>query len=266
MEFFDSHCHLQFRNFYERDFDGDYSKSEELRGIIDRALSNGVSAMLSIGCNLLDSKNAIQIANAFEEVYAAVGVHPVDLRKEPENYLKELHTLANKNPKVKAIGETGIDYFHKDTAREMQWDGFRAQIRLAKELKLPLIIHTRDAEEDTLKIMKEEDVGPCVMHCFASSWEFAQECLDLGSMISFTGILTYPKATNVQEVAAKTPLERIMIETDSPYLAPQAYRGKKNEPSYVVEVAKKLAELKDIPLEQVARETTKNAREFLKIS
>lgn len=264
MNYIDTHCHLNFDSFIDPDFEGSLSDNPKLREAVEAANNAGVSKMLVVGCDIEGSKKALDIASAFDGIYASAGVHPTDAHKAPDDFVHRLHTLAS-NEKVVAIGETGLDYYHKEAPVEVQKVAFRAQISLAKELELPLIIHMRETETDLLEMLKQEDVHNAVIHCFSSNMEFAEACLALGLMLSFTGIVTYPKALEVQNVAASIPLDRLMIETDSPFLAPQKYRGKPNQPAYIVEIAEKIADLRDIGVEEVAEATTKNAERFFGI-
>lgn len=220
--------------------------------------TNGVAAAVCIGVNLEDLPKVIALAEGNDRLFATVGVHP-EYSDACEPTEDQLVTLAD-HPKVIAIGETGLDYYwHKD-APEWQRNRFRTHIRAARRAKLPLVIHTRDAAADTLRLMREEGAGDTggVMHCFTESWEVASAALDLGFHISFSGIVTFKNALQIKEVAQKTPLDRILVETDAPYLAPAPYRGKTNEPGFVLHVAEEIARLRGISLEAVAQATTDN--------
>ncbi len=250
----DSHCHINFPELAARADD-----------VITRMTENGVSHALCIGVNLRDLPQVLAMAQRFSNVYATVGVHP-DHREDHEPGMEELVALAGQ-PKVVAIGETGLDYFHLKGDLGWQRERFRTHVRAAKACAKPLVIHTREAAADTLRIMEEEgaaDVGG-VMHCFTESWEVAQAALAMNFHISFSGILTFKNAVALREVAAKVPLERMLVETDSPYLAPHPHRGKTNEPAFVKYVAEEVARLKGVSLEQVARVTTGNFLRLFKI-
>jgi len=245
MSLVDSHCHLNM-------LEGDLST------IIDSAKEVGVETILCVGVDLENSQGAIAIAERFPQVWASVGLHPSH-KIESETAKQEYLNLA-KNKKVVAIGETGLDYYYNKEGLDEMRESFRSQIRLARELNKPLIIHTRDAREDTLKIMREEratEVGG-VMHCFTESLEMAEAAMELGFYISFSGIVTFNKAENVAAVAKQIPLERMLIETDAPYLTPVPFRGKPNQPQYVRFVAQRIAELKNCAVELVAQKTTEN--------
>ncbi len=254
MDFVDSHCHLD-----DRKFDGDRDAT------IARARAVGVKYMLSIGTG--DGppglEAAVRMADRFPFVYATVGVHPNDVSKIAENTFENLAELL-RHPKVKAVGEIGLDY-HWDTPKEIQTPAFIKQMQIAAEAKMPIVIHTRDAWRDTLDLLREHwaptGLG-CLMHCFSGDAEQARECLDLGFHLAFGGVTTYPKAAEVREAARMAPSDRIMLETDSPYLTPVPHRGQRNEPAYVVHTAKAVAEIRGVPLEQLARETTANFERF----
>ena len=243
----DSHCHLNF---------------PELAGRIDEALAlmrdNQVTHALCVSVTLQDFPQVRALAERFPNIYASVGVHP-DYPDVPVVTEQELVSLAD-HPKIVAIGETGLDYFRIKDNCEWQRERFRTHIRAARRSRKPLIIHMREAAVDTLRIMREEradEVGG-VMHCFTESWEVAQGAMDLGFYISFSGIVTFKNARALKEVARRVPLERMLIETDSPYLAPVPFRGKTNEPGLVKYVAEEIARLRDISLDQVAATTTSN--------
>ena len=241
----DSHCHLNMLDL-------------DLNLVISDAQNVGVKTILCVGVDLENSKGAIAIAEQFPDVWASVGLHPS--HNEDTFAIKTDYLTLAQHKKVVAIGETGLDYYYNKEGLEAMRERFRLHIRLARELKKPLIIHTRDAREDTLNIMREEnaeEVGG-VMHCFTENWEMAQAAMDLGFYISFSGIVTFKKAENVAAVASQVPLERMLIETDAPYLTPVPYRGKPNQPQYVRFVAKHIAQLKNCTLAVVAQQTTDN--------
>lgn len=243
----DSHCHINFDPL-----------DQEVEQVIQRAHDNGVSHMLCVSVNMEDYPQVLDLARRYENVYASVGVHPNEQKgREPE--VDELVELANNNHVV-AIGETGLDYFRTEKKSEWQINRFRRHIEAAKQSGKPLIIHTRDSANDALTILEEtgaRDAGG-VMHCFVEDWDTAQRAMDIGFYISFSGIVTFKNAKTLQDVARKVPLDRILVETDSPYLAPVPHRGKTNEPGYTRYVAEFIAELRGIPLEQLAQTTTEN--------
>ena len=246
----DSHCHL---NMLKLDaYEGDLS------ALVKQAKSVGVGHILCVGTTLEDSKTVIQIAEQFPNVSASIGVHPSE-KSEHEPSVEVLMDMAE-HSKVVAIGETGLDYHYNDSGLDVMRERFGTHIRAAKHVQKHLIIHSRDAREDTMNILREEDAQSVagLMHCFMESWEMAQEALAIGFYISISGIVTFKKAGNVAIVAEKVPLEKLLIETDAPYLAPEPYRGKQNEPQYVRFVAEKIAELKGLSIEEVAENTTKN--------
>jgi TatD DNase family protein len=243
----DSHCHLNF---------------PELAGRINEALAlmrdNQVTHALCVSVTLQDFPQVRALAERFPNIYASVGVHP-DYPDVPVVTEQELVNLAD-HPKIVAIGETGLDYFRIKDDCEWQRERFRTHIRAARRSRKPLIIHMREAAADTLRIMREERAGEVggVMHCFTESWEVAQGAMDLGFYISFSGIVTFKNAVRLKDVARRVPLDRMLIETDSPYLAPVPFRGKTNEPGLVKYVAEEIARLREIPLEQVAATTSRN--------
>ncbi len=243
----DSHCHLDFPDLAER-----------LPELLSRMQTNGVGCAVCIGVNLEDFPRVIALAEAHPQLYATVGVHP-EYTEAEEPDLARLLKLAD-HPKIIAIGETGLDYYWQKDRPEWQRERFRTHIRAALACNKPLVIHTRESAEDTLRLLEEEGAQAVggVMHCFTENWEIAQRALDLGFYISFSGIVTFKNALIIKEVAQKTPLERILVETDSPYLAPVPYRGKQNQPSYVLHVAEEIARLRGISLEDVACATTDN--------
>jgi len=243
----DSHCHLSFPEL-----------NADLDGVLERMRQVKVTAALTVCTTIPEFPSVLAIAEAHEHIVASVGVHP-DTGETPEPTVEQLVALAD-HPKVVAIGETGLDYFRLDEPLDWQRERFRNHIRAARAAGKPLIIHTRAASADTLKIMREEgaaEVGG-VMHCFTESLDVARAAMDLGFHISFSGIVTFKNATELQGVAKAVPLERMLIETDSPYLAPVPHRGKRNEPSFVPHVAARIAQLKELDAAHVARQTADN--------
>ncbi|PZA11959.1 LuxR family transcriptional regulator [Rhodopseudomonas palustris] len=245
----DSHCHLDFPDF-----------ADDLAGIVARAEASGVGRMVTISTRVKKLPDLLAIAERFPNVYCSVGTHPHQADEEDGITTAELVKLA-KHPKVVAFGEAGLDYFYEMGSRDAQERGFRAHIAAARETGLPLVIHTREADEDCGKILDDEmgkGAFRAVLHCYTGGRDLAMRAIDLGLMISFTGILTFKKSQALRDLAAELPADRVMVETDSPYLAPGKYRGKRNEPSYVVETAKVLAEIRGVTLDEIARQTTDN--------
>jgi len=246
----DSHCHLNMLDLsaYENDLDK----------LIADAKAQGVAHILCISVDLASAPEVIAIAQRYENVSASVGIHPSE-KGELAATDEAIIALAD-HPKVVAIGEMGLDYYYNESGHDEMQRQFRQQIRIAHQLKKPIIIHSRAAHEDTIRIMKEEnarDVGG-VMHCFTESLEMAQQAMELGFFISFSGIVTFKNAKNVQAVAREIPLEKMLIETDAPYLTPTPYRGKPNRPQYVQYVAQKIAQLHDVSDDEVVRVTGEN--------
>jgi TatD DNase family protein len=247
----DSHCHLDNPQF-----------DPDREAVIDRALAAGVERMVVIGTGEgpPDLEPGIRLADQHESIYATVGIHPHDASKAaPETYKRLAELL--KHPKVIALGEIGLDYHYDHSPREVQREVFVEQMLIAGEAGKPIVIHTREAWEDTIDLLetywRPRGLGG-VMHCFSGGPEQAALCLDLGFHLSFGGIVTFPKAADVQEAARQTPADRILIETDAPYLAPVPHRGKRNEPAFVAETARKLAQLRGVSPEEIARITTAN--------
>jgi len=249
--YIDSHCHINFPELAAR-----------LPEIFGKMQENQVSHALCVSVDLPDFPQVLELAEKYPNVYASVGVHP-DYEDTPEPSVEQLVQLSQ-HPKIVAIGETGLDYYRLQGELEWQRERFRVHIRASRETRKPLIIHTRSASADTIRLMQEEGAGTNaggvggVMHCFTESLEVAQAAMELGCYISFSGIVTFKSAKELQAVAMAVPLERMLIETDSPYLAPVPHRGKMNEPGLVMHVAEFLAKLKGIPLEKVAQQTTDN--------
>ncbi len=247
----DTHAHLTFPEF-----------EIDLPEVIKRAKEANIEAIINIALDEEAVKKSLKIAEEYPDyIYNAAGLHPHDASQWNDHSYGQLKEMAEKN-KIVAIGETGLDYHYKLSPAPQQQKVFRLCLQLAQELDIPAVIHSREAAEDTIKIIREENRGNLkgVMHCFSGDAYLAHSTLDLGLYISFTGNITFPKAVNLREAAKLIPLERLMIETDCPFLAPQDFRGKRNEPAYVVKVAEKIAEVKGLAPEEVALATTKNAR------
>jgi len=243
----DSHCHLNFPDL-----------AQELPEILQRMQTNEVTHALVVSVDMPEWPGLIELVEPHRNLWASVGVHP-DYEATSDPTETELLALS-RHPKVVAIGETGLDYYRLSEPLDWQRDRFRRHIRVARQAALPLIIHTRQSVEDTLRILREENAAEVggVMHCFTESWEMAQAAIDLNFYISLSGIVTFKNAGIVHEVASKVPLDRLLIETDSPYLAPVPYRGKRNDPSKVIHVAEKIADLRGIPVAEVAHASTEN--------
>ncbi len=262
--FIDTHAHLNFKSFAS-----DYKEA------IKRAFDADVRSIINVGSNLETSEKAIEIAREFDSansqspitngnIYAAVGLHPIHVKDEEFNFNKYLDLA--KDPKVVAIGETGIDLYHDKSTVDIQRDVFEKSLRIAAQVKKPVILHSRNGEEDLRAwLMGQKNLPKGVLHCFSGSQEFAEFMLESGFLISFTGIITFSKNPNIEKLIKNIPLEKMMIETDSPYLSPEPYRGKRNEPAYVVEVAKKIAKIKNISLEEVEKTTTLTAKKLFDI-
>lgn len=255
MKLIDTHAHLDFPKF-------DKDRTE----VINRAIDSGIEKIVNIGSNMTSSRNSVELSRRYDEIYSVIGIHPHNADSFDLNVSKKLKKLS-KNEKVVAIGEIGLDFHYDNSPREKQKQAFRAQIRLAKTLDLPIVIHTRDADKQTLEILKEENAGDLggIMHCFASDKKMAREILNLGFNIAFGGLITFNNLSNLREVVSEVPLNKILVETDAPYLTPEPYRGKRNEPSYIKYVADKIAEVKNVSLEKVAKETTANAKKVYEI-
>jgi TatD DNase family protein len=259
MELIDSHAHIDFPQF-----------AEDREAMLDRARAAGVETVLAVGTGPGPEKldAAIPYAEAHDWIYTSVGIHPHEAKEVTSQHLQELTRLA-KHPKVIAWGEIGLDYFYGHSPREAQSRVFCEQMNLARAAKLPIIIHCRDAWPDCLDLLEKQwktsGLGG-ILHCFTGTLEEAKRGLDMGFMISFAGNSTYPKAQNIRDVMKELPLENILIETDSPYLAPQPYRGKRNEPAYVAEVAKTLANVRNLSPEEAASRTAEHFRRFFRIA
>lgn len=246
-ELVDSHCHLDFEPL-----------GDQLDEVLARAHDQGVRHMLCVSVTIEKYSNIQSISNKYSHIFSSVGVHPNE-REGHDPEVTELVELA-RAPRVIAIGETGLDYYRSQGDMRWQQERFRRHIRAARQARKPLIIHTREASADTMSILREEQAAEAgaVMHCFTESWEVAKAALDLGFYISFSGIVTFANAAALRDVAAKVPEDRLLIETDSPYLAPVPYRGKTNEPAYVRHVAERLAEVRGVSLDRIATITTQN--------
>ena len=251
----DSHCHID---------DARFDADREV--MMTRARAAGVEQFVTIGCDLETSRAAVTLAQQYPYIVATVGVHPHEVKLIQEGWYDELRSLA-RNDRVVAYGEIGLDYHYDHSPRDVQRIRFREQIQLARELKLPIVIHTREAQEDTITILKEEKASELggVFHCFSGDAWLAKDALDLGFYLSFSGVVTFQNAVMLREIVKTVPLDRILVETDSPYLTPVPHRGKRNEPAYVRQVAEKIAEIHGISMEEVEDATTENAKRLFGI-
>jgi TatD DNase family protein len=245
----DSHCHLDFPDF-----------ADELDAVVARARAADIGRIVSISTRVAKHDGLVAIAERFPDVFCSVGTHPHNAHEEPDVTAADLATRA-RHPKVVAIGEAGLDYHYDYSPRDAQERGFRRHIAAARETRLPLVIHAREADDDVARILEEETgegAFPAVLHCFTGGRDLAQRAIALGLSISFTGILTFKNSEALRAIAAELPADRILVETDAPYLAPGKFRGKRNEPSYVVETAKVLAQVRGVSPDEIARQTTEN--------
>lgn len=252
---FDSHTHLNAEQF-----------NDEIPETVERAKELGVTEMAVVGFDAPTIEKSLALSQAYEGIYSIIGWHPTEAgsyTKEIEEKLIQQLTL----PKVVALGEIGLDYHWMEDPKDVQDKVFRRQIAIAKEMNLPISIHTREALEDTYKVLKEEDIRSIggIMHSFSGDDEWAKRFLDLGMHVSFSGVVTFKNAPEVQAAAKVVPLDKLLVETDAPYLAPMPYRGKRNEPGYTRYVAEKIAELRDLPLAEIAQQTTENAHRLFRI-
>ncbi|MBO0443485.1 TatD family hydrolase [Vagococcus fluvialis] len=252
---FDTHTHLNVEQF-----------KDKIPEVMERARELGVSEMAVVGFDTPTIEKSLELSHTYENIYSIIGWHPT----EAGSYTKEIETKLQQqleDERVVALGEIGLDYYWMEDPKEVQDKVFRRQIAIAKEMNLPISIHTRDAIEDTYKILKEEKIHNIggIMHSFSGDAEWAKRFLDLGMHISFSGVVTFKKAFEVHEAASFVPLDKLLVETDAPYLAPMPYRGKRNEPGYTRYVVEKLAELRNLPFEEVAKITQENAHKLFRI-
>ena len=251
---FDTHAHMDDRAF-----------DEDRQTLLASLPGQGIGLLMNPGCSLESSRRADALSRAYDYIYAAVGSHPDAADEVDPAALEEYRKLCRENPKIRAIGEIGLDYHYEDIPRDIQKRAFRAQMELAGELKLPVIVHEREAHEDGMKIVEEFPEVTGVFHCYSGSAEMAKWLIGRGWYIGFTGVVTFKNARKAVEVAEKIPLDRILIETDCPYMAPEPFRGCRNDPSLVPFVAKKIAELRGISAEAAAAATAENARRLFRI-
>ena len=251
---FDTHAHLD-----DRAFDADRSE------LLDALPAQGLALVMNPGCSLSSSQNADALSRQYDYLYAAVGSHPDAADEVTEAVLEQYRQLVKANPKIKAIGEIGLDYHYEDIPRELQKKAFRAQMKLAEELKLPVIVHERDAHADAMEILDEFPTVTGVFHCYSGSAEMAKELVKRGWYIGFTGVLTFKNAKKAVEVAKTLPHDRLVLETDCPYMAPEPFRGKRNHPGYLYRMAEQLAQIWDLPVEQVQSITLENGKRLYRI-
>jgi TatD DNase family protein len=245
----DSHCHLDFPDF-----------AADLDGVVARARAAGIGRMVTISTRVKKLDGLLAITERFPDVYCSVGTHPHNAHEELDVTASDLAAYT-RSAKVVALGEAGLDYHYDNSPRDAQERGFRSHIAAARETGLPLVIHTREADADTARILEEETgkgAFPAVLHCFTGGADLARRAIALGLFISFTGILTFKNSTALRDIAAELPADRILVETDAPYLAPGKFRGKRNEPAYVVETAKVLAETRGVTFDEIAQQTSAN--------
>jgi TatD DNase family protein len=253
MTLIDTHAHLYYDDMYNN-----------LDKVLDDALNNGVEKIVCIGTDLNTSKQSIDIADKYDSVYAAVGIHPHDSKDVSKDYIKDLETLALSSQKVVAIGEIGIDHYRNISPKDLQQKVMIEQMELATSLSLPIIFHNRDADKDILDILKHHPFKRALAHCYSSNLSFAEKLLDLNVLLSFSGNVTFKNSIN-QSAIQNITLTDFVLETDCPFLTPQPYRGKPNEPKYVKDIATFISNLLDIEFEDIAMQTTKNAENFFKI-
>ena len=251
---FDTHAHMDDRAF-----------DEDRHDLIASLPGQGVGLVMNPGCSLASSWNADALSRQFDFVYAAVGSHPDAADEVGDEVLEEYRKLCKLNPKIKAIGEIGLDYHYEDIPREIQLKAFRAQMALAAELDLPVIVHERDAHADGMSVVDEFPTVKGVFHCYSGSAEMAKELVKRGWYIGFTGVLTFKNAKKAVEVASQIPLDRLVLETDCPYMAPEPFRGKRNHPGYLYRMAEKLAELRGLSVDEIHRITTENGKRLYRI-
>ena len=251
---FDTHAHMDDRAF-----------DEDREELLTSLPGQGIALLMNPGCSLESSRNASLLSRTYDYIYAAVGSHPDAADEVNEDVLEEYKKLCKLNPKIKAIGEIGLDYHYEDIPRELQLKAFRAQMALAAELDLPAIVHERDAHEDGMKVVDEFPTVTGVFHCYSGSAEMAKALVKRGWYIGFTGVLTFKNARKALEVAASIPIDRIVLETDCPYMAPEPFRGKRNDPGKLYRMAERLAELRGLTVEEIHRITVENGKRLYRI-
>ena len=251
---FDTHAHMDDQAF-----------EADRQGLLTALPEQGIGLLMNPGCSLASSRNASALSQQYGYIYAAVGSHPDAADEVNETVLEEYRKLCKLNPKIKAIGEIGLDYHYEDIPRQIQMQAFRAQMALAQELDLPVIVHEREAHEDGMKVVEEFPEVKGVFHCYSGSAEMAKWLVKRGWYIGFTGVLTFKNARKAIEVAASIPLERLVLETDCPYMAPEPFRGKRNDPGKLYRMAEKLAEIRGMSVEEIHRITTENGKRLYRL-
>ena len=251
---FDTHAHMD-----------DHAFDEDRKELLADLPNQGIRLLMNPGCSLASSYNTDKLSREYDYIYAAVGSHPDVADEVNEEVLEEYRKLCKLNPKIKAIGEIGLDYHYEDIPREIQLKAFRMQMELARELGLPVIVHERDAHEDGMKVVDEFPEVTGVFHCYSGSAEMAKELVKRGWYIGFTGVLTFKNARKAIEVASSIPLDRIVLETDCPYMSPEPFRGKRNDPGKLYRMAEKLAEIRGLPLEEIHAITVENGKRLYNI-
>ena len=251
---FDTHAHMDDRAF-----------NDDRNALLEGLAEKGVALVMNPGCSLESSRNAVALAEKYPFVYAAVGSHPDVADEVNEDVLEEYRKLCKLSSKVKAIGEIGIDYHYEDIPRDLQLKAFRIQMELAREVGLPVIVHEREAHEDGMAVVREFPDVTGVFHCYSGSAEMAKQLVDRGWYIGFTGVLTFKNARKAIETAAAIPLDRIVLETDCPYMAPEPFRGRRNDPGYLFRMAEKLAEIRGVSVEEIHAVTTENGKRLYRI-
>ena len=251
---FDTHAHMDDRAF-------DEDRAQLLAALPEQ----GLALVMNPGCSLESSRNVVKIAADYDYIYGAVGSHPDVADEVNEAVIEEYRTLCKLNPKVKAIGEIGLDYHYEDIPREIQLKAFRRQMELARELNLPVIVHEREAHEDGMAVIREFPEVTGVFHCYSGSAEMARQLVNMGWYIGFTGVLTFKNARKAVEVASSIPLDRIVLETDCPYMAPEPFRGKRNDPGKLYRMAEKLAEIRGLTVEEIHNITLENGKRLYRM-
>ena len=251
---FDTHAHMDDQAF-----------REDRKALLDSYPQQGIGLIMNPGCSLASSRNVDKLTREYDFLYGAVGSHPDVADEVNEAVLEEYRMLCKQNPKIKAIGEIGLDYHYEDIPRDIQKKAFRMQMELARELNLPVIVHERDAHEDGMKIVEEFPDVTGVFHCYSGSYEMAKWLIARGWYIGFTGVLTFKNARKAIEVASQIPLDRIVLETDCPYMAPEPFRGKRNDPGKLYRMAEKLAEIRGLSVEEIHRITVENGKRLYRI-
>ena len=251
---FDTHAHMD-----DRAFDADRAQ------LLSSLPEQGIALLMNPGCSMESSRNVSRLSREYDYIYAAVGSHPDVADEVNEAVLEEYRVLCKQNPKIRAIGEIGLDYHYEDIPRQLQLKAFRAQMALARELGLPAIVHERDAHEDGMKVVDEFPEVTGVFHCYSGSAEMAKELVKRGWYIGFTGVLTFKNARKAVEVAATVPLDRIVLETDCPYMSPEPFRGKRNDPGKLYRMAEKLAEIRGLSIEEIHKITVENGKRLYRI-